>query len=230
MAFGAYAQGALEIISLRHRTAEQVLPVLRPLVEPGGVLSGQGNQLFVRVSERNLGEIRAALAAIDTPARQLLISVRYGGAADRARAGSAGEVDLRPGGSRAEVRIGAAGESSNEAIDQRIRVLEGARAFIAAGRSGAFREASTGFEVVPRLAGGTVFVELVQQRETPGALPGSVRSQRVATTVSGVLGQWIEIGGAGASVERDERGIAGARSARLAGEERVWIKVEEAGR
>ena len=41
------AQGAIEVISLRHRTAEQVIPVLRPLLEPGGastsaVSSGTG--------------------------------------------------------------------------------------------------------------------------------------------------------------------------------------------
>ncbi len=39
------------------------------LLEPGGVLSGQSNQLIVRTSPRNLAEIRAALDAIDTPAR-----------------------------------------------------------------------------------------------------------------------------------------------------------------
>src|SRR5687768_14394929 len=36
-----HAQNALEIITLRHRTAEQVLPALRPLLEPGATLTGQ---------------------------------------------------------------------------------------------------------------------------------------------------------------------------------------------
>lgn len=34
----AFAQGMLEVISLKHRTAEQVIPVLRPLLEAGGRL------------------------------------------------------------------------------------------------------------------------------------------------------------------------------------------------
>ena len=42
------AQGTLEVIPLRHRTVEQVLTVLRPLLEPGGAMSGQSNQLTVR--------------------------------------------------------------------------------------------------------------------------------------------------------------------------------------
>lgn len=36
----ASSQGALEIIPLRHRTADQVLPALRPLMEPGATLTG----------------------------------------------------------------------------------------------------------------------------------------------------------------------------------------------
>ena len=54
IAFPAVAQNALEIIDLRHRTAEQVIPTLQPLLEPGATLSGQGAQLFVRASPANL--------------------------------------------------------------------------------------------------------------------------------------------------------------------------------
>ena len=74
----ACAQNALEIISLRYRTAEQVLPSLRPLLEPGGTISGQGSQLFVRASPANLSDLRLALEVLDTPPRRLLISVRFG--------------------------------------------------------------------------------------------------------------------------------------------------------
>src|SRR5687767_2855293 len=77
------AQGALEIISLRHRTAEQVLPALRPLLEPGATLTGHGAQLIVRTSPANLADLRRALDAIDRPARRLQISVRMDGALER---------------------------------------------------------------------------------------------------------------------------------------------------
>jgi type II secretory pathway component GspD/PulD (secretin) len=65
VAASAWAQGALEVISLRHRTADQIIPVLRPLLEPGGVLSGQYSSLIIRTSPENLAQIRAALDAID---------------------------------------------------------------------------------------------------------------------------------------------------------------------
>src|SRR3954462_11114754 len=77
LAASARAQNDLEIIGLRHRTAGQVLPSLQPLLEPGGTLSGQGTQLFVRTRPANLDDLRLALTALDRPARRLLISLRY---------------------------------------------------------------------------------------------------------------------------------------------------------
>ena len=77
IAGSAAAQGSLEIIPLRHRTADQVLPALRPLMEPGATLTGQGTQLIVRTSPANLEELRRALDEIDRPQRRLQISVRF---------------------------------------------------------------------------------------------------------------------------------------------------------
>ncbi|MGH8708496.1 MAG: secretin N-terminal domain-containing protein, partial [Burkholderiales bacterium] len=81
----AWAQASLEVIDLRHTTAEQVLPALRPLLEPGGVLTGQRSQLIVRTSPANLAELRRALEALDAPARRLVISVRFAGEAAEQR-------------------------------------------------------------------------------------------------------------------------------------------------
>ena len=105
VAASAVAQGTLEVISLRHRTAEQVIPVLRPLLEPGGVLSGQYSQLIVRTSAANLAQIRAVLDAIDQPARRLEISVRFDAAQDSARSGVQADGRISNRGSSANVRI-----------------------------------------------------------------------------------------------------------------------------
>ena len=67
----AHAQQQLEIINLKSRTADQVLPQLRPFVEPGGTLSGMNNQVFIRASEANRRQIKELLAAIDRPPRRL---------------------------------------------------------------------------------------------------------------------------------------------------------------
>jgi hypothetical protein len=199
LAGAAAAQQALEILTLRHRTADQVMPALRPLLEPGATLSGQGNRLFVRASAANLDDLRLALEALDRPARRLQISVRFDASREQSQA------------------------SAEERVDQRVQALEGARAVIYSGRARPVRQRiqtpggvipqeitvlhdqATGFEVVPRVSGKGLTLEI--------AAPHG--AQYLATTVHAELGQWVDLGSTGqASAYRSE----------LQG---VWLKVEE---
>ena len=77
----AEAQG-MQVIELRYRLAEHVLPTLQPLVEPGGVITGKDNVLFVRTSAANYEQIRQAVALLDRAAREVLITVGQGSIAD----------------------------------------------------------------------------------------------------------------------------------------------------
>ena len=244
------AQGTLEVIQLRHRTAEQVIPVLQPLLEPGGAMSGQLNQLIVRTSAGNLAQIRAALDAIDRPQRRLTISVRFDSAQEATRRDVQGAVRISSeGNSSAAVRVGDAHSRQDERVDQRIQVLEGGRATIAAGQSRPVRMrqviqtpsgpvvretteiqgAATGFDVVPRLAGAEVILEIAPQRENfvPGR-SGAIQSERIESTVRGRLGEWIELGGASSASSRSEGAILSSRERTMTGDRRVWVKVEEA--
>src|SRR3989440_11428011 len=229
LALSARAQNALEIITLRHRTAEQVLPSLQPLLEPGATLSGQGTQLFVRTSPANLDDLRLALTAIDRPARRLLISVRYDQDREVAARGIDASGRLGNRDSRIDVRAQDSRSRSEEHVDQRVQALEGSRATILTGASRPVRqrqfiqtpagvvsqevtvvqETASGFEVIPRLAGDTVQVEIVQQRQNPACY------QRSDTVASGRLGEWFELGSV-------------AMSGALGGEtRRVWIRADE---
>ena len=223
----ASSQNALEIIPLRHRTAEQVLPALQPLMEPGATLTGQGTQLIVRASPANLAELRRALEAIDRPSRRLQISVRFDEALDSAARDveASGRLSSNRG-SHIEVQARDAQRLSAERVDQRVQVLEGGRAFILTGQStpiydgSAMRETATGVDAIPRLTGSTVLVEIVQRRETRAGQQG------LSTTVSGRLGEWLDVGGAMEKAARDDRAIAAARGSRSAQSRRVWLKVE----
>ena len=230
----AWAQASLEVIDLRHTTAERVLPALRPLLEPGGVLTGQRSQLIVRTSPRNLEELRRALAALDAPARRLMISVRFDSTDAAADANVEAGARISNRGSRVDARIADSRSSATERVDQRLQVLEGGRAFIAEGASRPLQmrdgvliqDISTGFEVVPRLAGSEVILEVAPQRQSPGAA-GSVRTLGSATTVRARLGEWVALAGIDEASVREERGLA-SRS-RRGGESsrRIWVKVEE---
>src|SRR4051812_787505 len=168
MALQAWAQHALEVISLKHRTVDQVLPALQPLLEPGATLSGQSGQLFVRASPQNVAELRQALDAIDQPSRRLQILVRFDQASDSANRDLAASGTISNRGSRVEVRGQDSQVAASERIDQRVQVVEGGTAWIATGQSRTLpqrqyiqpggvvsqqtfvvQEASTGFAVQP---------------------------------------------------------------------------------
>lgn len=210
---GAAAQNSLEILPLRHRTAEQVLPALHPLLEPGATLTGQGNQLIVRTSAANLDDLKRALDAIDRPLRRLQISVRFDDAGASSRQGMVLRGRAGPAGSGVDIRGFDQRSSQVERVDQRVQVLEGGRAFIMAGQSTpepyVIRERATGFDAIPRLSGDTVFVDIAPQSETAG------RRQYISTTASARLGEWFEVGGVSSSA------LGGSASSR------VWLKIEE---
>jgi len=242
----ALAQYPLEIIALRHRTVDQVLPALQPLLEPGATLSGQSGQLFVRTSPANLAEIRRALDALDLPARRLQILVRVEGDAEAASRDLSGSGVISNRGSRIELRAGDARSGETERIDQRIQVVEGGTAWISTGQSRTLpqrqlirtpggmvsqetfvvQEASSGFAVQPRLSGDFVTLDILQQREGLAA-GGTLQSQRAVSTASGRLGEWFELGALAGGAAGDERRIGASSQRRAADSRRVWVKVQE---
>lgn len=66
----------MEVIPLQHRFSAEVIPVLQPLVSPGGTVTGMNDRLIVRTTPSNLIELKRVLASIDQAARRLRISVR----------------------------------------------------------------------------------------------------------------------------------------------------------
>jgi hypothetical protein len=203
----------------------------------------------VRTSPANLAQIRAAVDAIDRPQRRLTILVRFDSAQDAARREVQGAVRITSeGNSRAAVRLDNTSSRQDERVDQRIQVLEGGRATIAAGQSRPQRlrqviqtpsgpvvqetteiqGAATGFVVVPRLAGTEVILEIAPQRENfARGRSGAIQSERIESTVRGRLGEWFELGGTGSSSLRTERGTLSAGDRSVTADRRIWVKVEE---
>jgi hypothetical protein len=137
----------MEIIDLHHRRADDVIPIVLPLLESGGALTGADDKLFVRSSPANLAQIREAVAAIDRPQRQLLITVGQGSADARDATsvrGSAtiGSSDVRAGVNRppagesgATVFAGSRSVQTDQQNTSSVRALEGSEAYISIGQS-----------------------------------------------------------------------------------------------
>ena len=59
-------QSVLEVIQLKYRNADQVIPMLKPLLAPGGTISGMQNRVIVRTTPANLAELRKVLDMVTT--------------------------------------------------------------------------------------------------------------------------------------------------------------------
>ncbi|MFZ2302465.1 MAG: hypothetical protein WAW10_11435 [Gallionella sp.] len=271
----------LEIIALKHRSAEEVLPIIRPLLDKEDVASGMNYQLILRTSPHNLAQIRKLLESIDVAPRSLKITVMQN--VDSETVARLTEVSGNVGLNR-ETRISVPGSGNNSGLNvelgqgrdrlkthvistrsleddrktQQLQVLEGSRALVHSGQSVAvpqrqviqnqwgtrvidstqYQEVSSGFYVLPRVNGDRVTLEISAQNDSivPGGVPGgmsgsgdqpTIRIQQTSSTVSGRLGEWLEIGGIGQQKSNDGSTISTRDVSRMREQRSVLIKVEE---
>lgn len=156
----SWAQVKLDIIPLKHRTTDQVLPALQPLVGEDAALSGANNRIFIRADAATRLAVKQAIEAIDTPLRSLMISVRHDNDDSIRREGAAVSGNVRGGGvsvgaadggegvgeggaviegrsgdSRVATRVWSTRGNSADRLSQRVQVVEGGSAFIQVGSS-----------------------------------------------------------------------------------------------
>jgi hypothetical protein len=242
---------SVEVIEPRSATAESLVPILAPLTPaPGSVQAFQG-RLVVRGTPAAIAEIRALLAELDQPARNLVISVRHGTSVDqrldraeafaRHRSGTSGSVTS--GGAR----ILSTRSGRDERDHQRLRVLEGVPAFVSTGvdvpvgersvvigpggaavqDSVRYVSADSGFYVRARVIGDRARVEISAERTrlAPGH-GGAFESSRAHTTVTAALGEWIEIGGNVEHAERDDTRILAQTRGSGRANRQVFLRVD----
>jgi type II secretory pathway component GspD/PulD (secretin) len=180
---GSSAAQELQVIELRYRLADDIVPALQPLLEPGGVLTGTDNLLFVRTSPANLEQVRQAVAMLDRKPRQLIISVGQGSVASDYAGGVRGAATVGNDDVQVGVNRPPAGHSS-VAVQARqvaqtvnlhnmssVTTLEGAETYIAVGQSAPV----TTTQVTPGWGGTTV----VQATEYRNASTGFYATARV---------------------------------------------------
>lgn len=256
--FVATSAGAesLQVIDLQHRTAQEVIPVLQPLLAPGAALSGQDYKLFVRTNNANLAQIRAVLAQIDRRPRQLLVSVRQGAqreieleresASGTIRAGDAvASVNERPhGSSGVTIRATDANDRTSGDGVASVQVLEGASALIATGSSvpivttvaagGGRRPWAVSSTAFRDLSSGFLVTPRVNgelvvldiEQQHEGIERGQIETQRLTTQVSARLGEWVQLGGVSESATSQSRGMLNRSYQTRSDERSIWVKVD----
>lgn len=203
-------QPVLEVIELHYRNADQVIPMLKPLLAPGGTISGMQNRIIVRTTPQNLAELRKVLDVVDAMPRKLLISVRQESTAsgtrseaevsgsignDRVRAtvpgrgsNQGGTVVIRRGDDQVRGRVSQSQTAGSDSSVQTLQVLEGNEAFIQVGQSVPVRSQSAqDSETVQYRDAGTGFYVRPRVSGNQVTLSISTRRDSVADPNTGAL-------------------------------------------
>lgn len=229
----------LRTFELKYRSAEELMPLVRPLLGDGASLSGRGSILLIRASKAALKDAADIIERLDTLPKQLLITVQQGdsGALDR----QGFEVTTRDG-----IRLYSDRQRNDARAVQHLRTLEGHWARIETGdavplprrsatvtpggvvvREGVeYRQFDSGFEVQPRIAGKRVILSVRPFREKPTGHGGRYETSEMVTTVEGALGEWIEIGGGQENRRGSESGLIYHGAGKEKTENRTRLKVE----
>lgn len=247
---------ALTVIDLKHRRAEEIIPVLQPLLEQGGALTGQDYTLFVRASAANLAQLRSAIEQLDKQQRQLLVSVRRGSAQDiqREEASVSGTVRTDNGGisvnerprsrSGVTVRAGDGSLQTQSSSVSSVQVLEGNSAFIATGTSvpivtsvavgGGRRPFVAGSIEQRNLQRGFMVTPRVRgdevileiSQQDERVAGGNIQTQSLNTQAIGRLGSWMQLGGVSESSSSTSRGVLSRSYGTDSNELSIWVKVD----
>ncbi len=136
----------LKIIDLKNRPADEIIPVIKPMLKPNDAITGTGFQLFLRTDAKTLEEVTRLLQVMDKAPRNLIIKVRNNvdaesrstdlNASGNYEIGDDVNVvvgDRPPNEEGTKVRINSTKNRSQNNTEHMIRVIEGGQAFITAG-------------------------------------------------------------------------------------------------
>ena len=258
----ATAQSRVEVIKLKHRTAEELIPLIQPILGDGGTISGSGYTLILKAKPGNMRSAKQVLAKLDTALRNIRIIVKQGtrtqlnaynaSLSARVPIGNKGSIAINPGspaGPGLNARFSKDGHmfrgnineenySDDVMLTQQVVTLEGRPAMIHIGQripfqtftrhegaSVQFQDVRTGFFVLPRVNGANVILDI--HPEVSSAGPGGINFQEVHTTVSGHLGEWIEVGALAEDSVSEGRGVLSSGQLRTSDRRTVFIKALE---
>jgi hypothetical protein len=144
-----FADYPIEVIELRSRAYDEILPVIQPLVGSDGTVAGMGNSLVIMAAPERLARIKQLLAELDRPPKRLLITV--GNEEDRAHSSSGyrasadiktgnGQIGINSPGypvdsSRAQVQLHDRSSTTTQSSQQFVQAMEGQSAYISSGLS-----------------------------------------------------------------------------------------------
>jgi len=264
----AVQAASLSIIELQHRPAEEVIPVIEPMLEPDDAISGQGFKIFLQSSPETLARIRGMVEVLDTPAKILQVSVFQGSDRDLGELGIGANVQIESGDANVDIgsdntddaggsvtystsggRASVDGISTQQSLRDnpihQVRVTEGTEAYIETGEripyfygaawrgrrgiagSIEYKDAITGFYVLPRIRGDNVILEVNPFKSSQSNTDGdNIETQSAGTTITGRIGEWLLIGGVTEQLEQTQSVTGTTVATQSRGNTSIWIKAD----
>lgn len=236
--FAAAAGAAIEVIELRHRSAEALLPTLQTVAGEDVSLAADGGRLIVRGPAPAIAELKGVIQRLDVPAASLAVTLRRRSATSDAASG------LGAGGRGVEITSTERGRDVR--AERTVRTLAGHTARLETGRRLPVREWIAGVDadgavygerlrytdapdrlfVTPRLQGDQVTVEVAIDRLDARRADDSADRRQVVTTVSGPLGEWLPIATIDRRRDSDDRTLTRSTRRRSDVLERLELKIE----
>ncbi|MEE9342535.1 MAG: hypothetical protein V3V12_02750 [Gammaproteobacteria bacterium] len=243
----------IETLQLHHRSADSLLPIIAPVLGDSSAITGSGYKLFFRSSSQEATDIRSLVKQLDVPLKQVMVSVFHGSQRETEELSRQFSIRYTQKGGIGDLGFKlSTRDTHNVTTDSplyQLKILDGYAGYIETGKTipesyqrawvnqygevtvetdTERREYSSGFEVLPRIRGTEVTLEISPYKSLSGNRYQSetIHSESLSTTLTGKLGQWLEI--AGQQTEKSSNGTrSGVRyQTREQESSRVWVRAD----
>ncbi len=254
--FSACAETEFKIITLQHRFASDLLPIVEPMVGADGTATGMNNQLILHASPERMLEIEKTVAKLDAARVNRKITVKTSNnlqsEQQRVEAKGSSKVgkitvsnDRRAEPNSGRVEIKQNSRSTQQNSNQFINVLDGERAFIRIGQIVPFtQEWVTITQRYVQIEYITDWHEIstgfairprtvgdqVELEITPRIAQlnnrGVIDFEELTTVIRSTLGNWVDIGGTMQQNDEVSRKILGVQNTSNQQNSNLSIKVD----
>ncbi|SDS31473.1 type II and III secretion system protein [Halopseudomonas litoralis] len=242
-----------EVIPLGYSMAEDMVPVIQPMLRADERVSAYGNQLIIRAEPERLQEIRVLLADLDRQPAKLRITVSNAGSALGTQSGYRLDGRLETG--SGDIVVGHARGNNQARIIRRetrgasdgarvITANEGYPVLIQTGQrvpltststniygqvvnQTEYHDVTSGFYATVRLSGDVATISLSANNDRMHPAGNDVIDvQRTDTVVTARLGEWVTIGGFDDTESQRRRDIGRRTTTRSSQQQSVRLMIE----
>jgi len=244
----------IETIKLLHRPADEVIPIVKPMLAPGASITGTGYKLIIKSTPENISQVQAVLEEIDINQNLLKVTVSMGnpiGGGNPTTGNSSsrqeqhGSVAIEAGTdkkTKIDARVYQTDRKNEDSTMQVMSVAEGYWARIAMGQSIpiaartrnpdgtvtesiTYQQIMTGYQVMPRTHDDKVTLTIRPISQSADN-SGTIETNELETTITGKLGEWLFLGDTNQEENLRNSGINYRTRIRSTDVNQVWVKVE----